>query len=79
MTMQRKQPAAVVAAIQTLVKLEATHGLSAVHDVYAESVSQIMAESARSAWLDKITEAQKDAFIELEPPRSRFKRLHPDD
>lgn len=66
--MQRKQmrhPAAVIAAIQTLVKLAETHGIDAVNHVYAETIAEVMATETRETWRARISETQKElAFLD---------------
>ena len=66
MTMQRKQPAAVLAAIQTLVKLGTTHGVEAINHAYSEAVAELMACETRNVWRARITEGQAEAFAQIE-------------
>ena len=69
MTMQRKQPAAVVAATKTLILLAQTQGLDAVHVAYADAIGAVMAEDARTTWRERIFDAQKETFALLEEQR----------
>ncbi|MDQ3562714.1 MAG: hypothetical protein M3436_00765 [Pseudomonadota bacterium] len=62
----RRQPAAVVAAIQTLVKLGATHGVEAINLAYAESIAEHMACETRDVWRARITDGQLEAFAQIE-------------
>lgn len=60
-----RQPAAVTAAIQTLVKLGDSHGVEAINYVYSEAVAELMACETRDVWRARITEGQREmALIE---------------
>lgn len=60
MNTKGKQPAAITAAIQGLVKLAEQHGLEAVHLAYSESIAECMACRERDVWRSRITEGQRE-------------------
>lgn len=61
-----RQPAAVIAAIQTLVKLGDSHGVEAINHAYSESIAELMACETRNVWRARITEGQQEAFAQIE-------------
>lgn len=58
----KKQPHALTAVTQALIKLGTDHGIEAVHAVYKETIAELMADREREAWRARVTEAQGEMF-----------------
>lgn len=63
--MVRKQPHAVTAVTQALVKLGTDHGIEAVHFAYTETIAELMAAREREAWRARVRDAQGEMFALL--------------
>lgn len=63
--MTKKQPQAITAVTAALIKIGSEHGIEAVHQVYTETIAELMACRERDAWRSRVRDAQGEMFALL--------------